>query len=383
MKILYLYKDYYPVLGGIENYTRQLAEAMLLKGHSVEALVTNTERTTRREQIDGVSVLKTGRWINLASAPLSPRLGLEYLRRLYGPARPDLIHLQFPYPPGELAWLFGSYLPHLGNPRPRTVLTYHSDIVRQKRLLTFYAPFLRQLLKRVDLILPTSPNYIESSSFLRPLAAKCRVVPLGIDYTRFEIATPSPAIQNYSGPQLLFAGRLRYYKGLQYLVEAMPFIASEARLVIVGIGPMENELRAQVARLNLGERVLFAGEVSDADLPGYYAAADIFVLPACERSEAFGVVQLEAMAAARPVISTELGTGTTYVNRNGETGLTVPPADPNALAHAINRLLADPTERAAMGQCGQARVRAEFGLKKMAERVETIYMELLSGGWPS
>jgi glycosyltransferase involved in cell wall biosynthesis len=380
LKILYLYKDYYPVLGGIENYTRQLAEAMLARGHEVEVLVTNTARTTRQEQVAGVPVLKTGRWVNISSAPLSPRLGLEYLRRLYGAGRPDIVHLQFPYPPGELVWLLGSYLPSFGRLRPRTVLTYHSDIVRQKRLLTFYNPFLRQVLRRVDVILPTSPNYIESSDYLRPLAAKCRVVPLGLDYTRFSQAQPTAALRDQPGPLVLFVGRLRYYKGLQYLIEAMPQVRPDARLLIVGTGPMENALRAQVARLNLGERVSFAGDVADTDLPGYYAAADIFVLPSCERSEAFGVVQLEAMAAARPVISTELGTGTSYVNQPGETGLVVPPADPVALAQALNSLLTDPQKRATLGRRGQARVQAEFSLEKMSQRVEAIYMELSSGG---
>lgn len=380
MKILYLYKDYYPVLGGIENHTRQLAEAMAERGHRVEVLVTNTARTTRRAEIEGVPVLKTGRWVNLASAPLSPRLGLEYLQRLYSHHPPDIIHLQFPYPPGELAWLLGSYLPRLRRPRPHTVLFYHSDIVRQKRLLTFYAPFLRQVLRRVDTIIATSPNYIESSEFLRPVAAKCRVVPLAIDYERFSQAAPAPALENLSGPVLLFVGRLRYYKGLQYLIEALPQVRPEARLVIAGIGPMETELRAQVARLGLNERVIFAGEVSEADLPGYYAGADIFVLPSCERSEAFGVVQLEAMAAARPVISTELGTGTSYANRHNETGLVVPPANSGALAQAINNLLGDKEKRETLGKRGQERVRAEFGLKKMSDRMEEIYIELSSGG---
>ncbi len=379
MKILYLYKDYYPVLGGIENYTRQLAESMVGRGHQVEVLVTNPGWATHRENIQGVPVLKAGRWLNISSAPLSPRLGFEYLRRLYAKSLPDIVHLQFPYPPGELAWLLGSYLPRFGAQAPKTILTYHSDIVRQKRLLAFYSPLMGRVLRRVDLILPTSPNYVESSPYLRPLSSKCRVVPLGIDYARFSGAKPSAALAGYRGPTLLFVGRLRYYKGLQYLLEAMPIINPTARLVIVGIGPQETDLRAQVARLKLGERVTFAGEVSEDELPKFYAAADIFVLPACERSEAFGIVQLEAMAAGKPVISTELGTGTSYVNQNQVTGLVVPPADPPALAQAINRLLADKTLSETMGQQGQRRVTQEFSLEMMSQRVEQIYIELSSG----
>lgn len=383
MKILYIYKDYAPVLGGIENYTRHLAEAMQQRGHEVEVLVTSPDRTTRRETIDGVPVLKTARWVNLSSAPVSPRLAWEYWRRLFGPDRPDIVHLQTPYPPGELAWLLGSLRPGFGPKRPATVLTYHSDIIRQKRLLTVYAPFLRATLRRVDIILPTSPNYVESSPFLRSVRVKCEVVPLGIPLEPFEkpstIKPPLLAeIQKKRGSLLLFVGRLRYYKGLQYLLEAMPGVHSEARLVVIGVGPQEADLKALAARLNLGDRVIFAGEASDAELPAYYFGADVFVLPACERSEAFGLVQLEAMAAGKPVVSTELGTGTSYANLNGETGLVVPPADPAALTAAINKLLDDRELREEMGRRGQARVRAEFSLSRMVERIEKVYIRLSS-----
>ena len=379
MKLLYVYKDYFPVLGGIENHTRQLAEEMSRRGHQVEVLVTNTGRTTRHDELNGVRIFKAGRWLNVSSAPLSPRLGLEVVRRLTLRSRPDLIHLQGPYPPGEAAWLMGSFL--AGNRRPPTVLTYQSDIVRQKRLLTLYAPILKRVLRRVDLILTSSPNYIESSDFLRPLADHCRAVPLGVNYARFAQAsahTTRPA--NSEAVQILFTGRLRYYKGLQYLIEAMPQVRPEGRLIIIGIGPMEADLRAQVARLGLGERVTFTGEVSDADLPGYYARADLFVLPSCERSEAYGLVLLEAMAAGLPVVCTELGTGTSFINQNGQTGLVVPPSNPTALAVALNELIGDPARRLEMGQRASQRVVSEFNLEKMCDQIEQIYIELSSGG---
>jgi rhamnosyl/mannosyltransferase len=172
--------------------------------------------------------------------------------------------------------------------------------------------------------------------------------------------------------RLLFVGRLRYYKGLNYLVDALRAIP-RAQLVVVGAGPMERAWRSLAQELGVAERVVFVGEVSDAELPGYYAAADIFVLPASERSEAFGAVQLEAMAAGKPVVCTELGTGTSFVNVNEETGLVVPARDAPALASAINRLIADPMLRARMGAAGRARVLAEFTLDKMVERVMAVY----------
>ena len=161
MKVLYLYKDYYPVLGGVENYVRQMAEAMRERGHEAEVLVTNTHWRGVQEIIEGVPVTKTGRLLNLASAPVSLTMFSDLYRRLLSPAhRPDLIHLQFPYPTGELAWLSSRLLTLGGAARPKTVLTYHSDIVRQKRLLKLYSPFLGRVLKNVDTILATSPNIL-------------------------------------------------------------------------------------------------------------------------------------------------------------------------------------------------------------------------------
>jgi rhamnosyl/mannosyltransferase len=175
---------------------------------------------------------------------------------------------------------------------------------------------------------------------------------------------------------LLFAGKLRYYKGLNYLLEAMREIP-RAQLVVVGAGPMEQTWRALAQTLEVDARVQFVGEVPDAQLPSYYAAADIFVLPASERSEAFGLVQLEAMAAGKPVVCTELGTGTSFVNVNEETGLVVPARDAHALAVAINRLLDDAALRERMGAAGRARVRNEFALEKMVERVMQVYEQVL------
>jgi rhamnosyl/mannosyltransferase len=279
---------------------------------------------------------------------------------------PDVAHLHFPYPLGELANHF------FGHAR-KTVITYHSDIIRQKYLRVAYAPLLARVLARADRIIASSPNYIASSPVLARYKNKCVVVPLGIDPTPFEIS-PSGSLSygEKDRVRLLFVGHLRYYKGVNYLIEAMPE-TPRAQLTIVGSGPMERAWRELAQRLNVSERVTFAGEVSDAELPGYYAASDIFVLPASERSEAFGAVQLEAMASGKPVVCTELGTGTSFVNVNEETGLVVPARDSDALARAINRLIDDPALRARMGAAGRARVRDKFTLEKMVDQVMQVY----------
>ncbi len=365
MRILHIYKDYYPVLGGIENHIKQLAEAQVALGHQVSVLVTSRDRHTHVEIVNGVRVIFAGRLTTVSSTPLSVELPL-LLRK----EQPDIAHLQFPYPPGELA----NY--YFGRARA-TVLSYQSDIVRQTYLRLVYAPFMRRVLARVDTILASSPNYVESSPVLFRYRDKVRVIPLGIDPAPFVRAADSNRQASRSDTrELLFVGRLRYYKGLAYLISALPQI-HDAHLTIVGTGPMEGDLRELAAELEVEGRVTFAGDVSENDLPAYYANGDMFVLPASERSEAFGLVQLEAMAAGKPVVSTRLGTGVEWVNQDGVTGLTVPPRDSAALAGAINSLLADPGRRERMGQAARARVVSEFTLQKMVDRVMKVYGECL------
>lgn len=373
MNILHLYKDYPPVLGGIENHIKGLAEAQAQRSHQVTVLVTSRDHHTRESVENGVRIIRAARLAQVASTPLSlslPRL----LRR----QRPDVAHLHFPYPVGEVSqWL-------LGRAR-RTVLSYHSDVVRQAFILRLYAPLLRRVLRRVDRIIAATPQYRDSSPFLQPYRDKCVLIPYGIDLHRFreaDTALVAAIRQRYDctasgepGPLLLFVGRLRYYKGLSYLIQAMVYVP--ATLLVVGTGPMEREWRQLAAATGVAERVHFLGDVDDAVLPAYYHAADLFVLPASQRSEAFGIVLVEAMASGTPLISTELGTGTSYVNRHGETELVVPPRDAEALAAAINELLGDDERRQAMGRAARARAEAEFSLSVMVEQVLRVYKDML------
>jgi rhamnosyl/mannosyltransferase len=366
-RILHIYKDYYPVLGGMENHIRVLSEALVTRGFDVTVLVTHPTSTTHVEERNGVHVIKAGRLATVASTPIS--LALPWLLRQQ---RSDIAHLHFPYPLGEVANLFFGKAPH-------TVITYQSDVVRQKGLLQLYRPLLWRVLRSADRIIATTPNYIASSPFLRPLQAKCTIIPLGLPLERFSSA-PHDQVQRihstYGAPLLLFVGRLRYYKGLQYLLRAMPSIP--AKLLVVGSGPMEAEWRQLCQSLDLTEKVMFVGEVSDADLPAYYHACDVFVLPASERSEAYGLVQIEAMASGRPVVCTELGTGTSYVNQHGLTGLVVPPKDPAALEEALMSLLGDDERRHRMGQRARQRALREFNVETMVDRIARLYDELPS-----
>lgn len=361
MNILHLYKDYFPVLGGIENHIKILAEAQAAAGHRVTVLVCNPGRRTRVETLDGVRVIKAGRLTTIASMPLSLSQPVALAR-----LRPDVAHVHSPYPLGEAAnWLLS---------RARaTVITHHSDIVRQRAWLRLYGPLLRRVLRAADRIIATSPRYVETSPWLRPVREKCVVIPNSVDHTRF---TP-PTNQLTNQPTLLFTGRLRYYKGLDTLLQALPSLPGVC-LIIVGDGPMRGEWERLTDVLALRDRVAFAGEVPDEDLPSHYHAADIFVLPANARAEAFGIVLLEAMASGLPCITTEVGTGTSWVVQDGVTGLVVPPRNPQALAHAIQELLDNPERRAAIGRAARVRIEAEFTPKRMIARVQAVYEEALA-----
>jgi rhamnosyl/mannosyltransferase len=366
--ILHIYKDYYPVLGGIENHLRTLAEGLAARGQRITVLVTNTAARDEIEHSGSLTVIKAGRLLHAASTPLSARM-VQHARALRDV---DMVHLHFPFPPGDLV---AQAVPG----SPPLVVSYHSDIVRQRTLLRLYGPLLRRTLARARAIIATSPPYIKSSPWLRPHQERCTSVPYGIDMQRFTSSNPGnvAALQaRYGTPLLLFVGQLRYYKGLHFLLDALPRMQTQARLLLVGKGPEEPRLREQVRANGLQERVTFVGEMPNEQLPDLYRAAEVFVLPSHLRSEAFGIVQIEAQAAGLPCLSTELGTGTSYINQHGVTGFVVPPADPPALARALDVLLANPLVRRRMGEQAQQRATREFTHRRMIERIEQLYDSL-------
>jgi glycosyltransferase involved in cell wall biosynthesis len=285
----------------------------------------------------------------------------------------DLLHLHFPYPWGEVSWQRA----RAGLP---TVLTYHSDIVRQRRALALYRPLLRRLLDRVDLVIASSPDMVEHSEFLSEVAGKCRVIPFGIHTERYA-ATPAVTARaeelraGHDRPIVLFVGRLIYYKGAEVLVRAMSDV--DADLVMIGRGPLESELRTLTAELGVADRVTWLPPVDDAELVAWYHAADVFCLPSVARSEAFGLVQLEAHASGTPVVSTRLSTGVPFVNVDGVTGLTVAVGDVEELADALRRLVTDPDLRARLGDQARQRALADFTTERMVRDTLGVYAEAL------
>jgi glycosyltransferase involved in cell wall biosynthesis len=367
LRVLQLGKYYYPYMGGIENHLYLLCNELK---HEVDldVLVCNARRASTTDSVEGVNVRRCFELAKLASASICPTMPLELSRREY-----DVVHFHFPHPMGVMSYQLARH-----SHRHAVVVTYHSDIVRQVNLLKAYRPFMDRLLARADAILCTSPDYMEGSDALGRLRHKCHVVPYGINTSQFE---PSEAIRREARsirarfgdrPLVLAVGRLIYYKGFEYVIRAMREV--DAELAIVGEGPLRSSLEAIAREMAIAHRVHFIGEVHNLALAPWYHACDVYALPSIARSEAFAIVQLEAMVCGKPVVNTAIPrSGVPFVSRGGESGLTVPPADSQSFGRALRTILADEGLARRMGEAGQARVKREFSKEVMAGRVKEIY----------
>jgi glycosyltransferase involved in cell wall biosynthesis len=372
LKVLQIYKDYYPpVVGGIEKHVNLLTNGLHARGVQVEVLVSNTRMKMESECCEGIQVYKAPQLGRFASAPLNITLS-GWMRKLGESA--DILHFHFPNPTAELAYLISRL-------KKKCVVTYHSDIIRQVYLKKLYAPFMHHFLGCADRIIATSPQYFENSATLMKYRKKCEIIPLGIDLNQFNcnydrLASTSRIRTDHGTPIVLFVGRFRYYKGIPVLLQAMKKI--DAKLLIVGADHnLEDAIVNQIKQSDLQGKIELLGELPDATLSDYLHACDVFVLPSVQRSEAFGIVQLEAMACGKPIVCTELGTGTSYVNEHKKTGLVIPPNDPEALADAINHLLYNPLICERYGNRGISRVKQFFSLEKMVDTTVSLYRKLL------
>jgi rhamnosyl/mannosyltransferase len=285
---------------------------------------------------------------------------------------PELIHVHLPNPLAELSALMADRdIPMVAH--------FHSDVVRQRNLLRLYGPFLDAFYRRVSCIVVPTPRHIEISRFVSKYREKCRVVPYGIQASRFELdETGHKKVNELRDglPSVLCVGRLVSYKGVEFLIRALEGI--KARLWIIGTGPLDGSLRTLTQEKKLADRVEFLGRVSEQDLVAYYHACDVVVLPSITNAEMFGVVQLEAMACRKPVISTNLPTGVSWVNQHAKTGYVVSPGNAEELAQCIQHLINNPQLREEMGEAGRMRVEQHFTSAKMAEAMLQVYQEMLS-----
>jgi len=363
MKILHVYKDFYPpVHGGMERqiglmcrFQRQWAD--------VEALMCSRSLHTRTAERDGTKVTEVGEWGRFQGAPVAPLFPF-YMRAL----KTDVMVVHVPNPTAEVGFL-------LARPKCRLVVRYHSDVVRQASAMKFYAPIQMNFLRKADIILPTSQQYVDTSLTLRAVGRPCRVIPSGILPEEFERPEPERVTAlraTYGGGYVLFAGRHRYYKGIEYLVRAAT--AVRAPVVIAGDGPERGKCEALAAEL--GAKIHFVGTLSHQELVNHLHGCDVLAFPSVERSEAFGLAVLEAHACGKPVVGTTLGTGVEYTNLHDKTGLNVPPKNAEALAEALNTLLDDPARRQRMGEFARRRVYDEFHAERIAREEFLLYQEL-------
>lgn len=367
-RILHVGKYYPPAPGGMERVVQLLCEGERAVIDS-RALAAHTGWRTVHEEHLGVPVTRVGSIGAIGSVAVCPTLPLALAR-----AQRDLTVIHEPNP-GALVtdWL--------ARQRGPLVVWFHSEVLRpQWKYRLMYRPLLRRALRRAERIVVSSPRLAEQAAELQEFRHKCAVIPFGIDPGRLErtaaVAERSSAIRSgLDAPMVLFVGRLVPYKGVDVLLRAMPCVSATA--VIVGDGPERRTLEALASRLGIAGRVRFAGRLPDADVVAHLHACDVFCLPSVTRAETFGVVQLEAMACGRPVVSTDVPTGVPWVNQHERTGLIVPPGDAEALAAALARLAGDAALRERLGRGGLARVAAEFTVSRMVARTTALYGEIL------
>ena len=368
MKVVHIFKDCYPpTTGGIEQHMSLLCNR-LARTLDVTILAPSRCRRRMEESVDGVRIIRVPEFGRYASVPLCPTAPLE-LNRL----RPDLVHLHFPNPMGDLTQLLGAF-------RAPFVIMYHADIIKQKAFVPLYSPILKLMFKKARKILFSAKENIDSAPFMAANRHKYAVIPFGIDVEAFrprgvEEEAAAELRRELGNPAVLFVGAARYYKGLDVLLKAM--VNVRGRLLLAGRGTEELPLKRMAAELGVAERVRFFGEVSPSRLRILLNAADIFALPSIDRCETFGIGQLEAMACSKPVVSTDLPTGVRSVNLHGVTGLVVAPGDPDALAGALNILVSNPSLRAEFGGAARRRVDSEFSADRMVSRTLEVYDEVL------
>ena len=369
MRVLHFYKDYLPEsMGGVEQVIRQLCAGTSRMGVHSEVLTLTRGQHASEIEFEGCHVRRVPLDVSIASNGMS-YAAIGELRRMAEVC--DVVHYHFPWPFADLA----HFAARINKP---SVVTYHSDIVRQKALLRLYQPLCNRFLHSVDAIVATSPNYLASSAVLARYRHKTRVITYGLDKSMY----PAPCaarLQHWRalvGERFfLFVGVLRYYKGLHILLDAMA--TADYPVIIVGAGPIEQELKHHAARLRL-RNLRFVGALGEDDKAALLTLCHAVVFPSHLRSEAFGISLLEGAMFGKPMISSEIGTGTSYINIDRETGLVVAPSDPSAFAHAMHTLWDDPELAAKMGQRAAARYTALFTAQQMAAGYTTLYYELVA-----
>ena len=369
MRVLHFFKTYLPeTVGGIEQVIYQLCQSGIAHGVESEVLTLSANPEPRELMVADHKVYRAKLDLQIASTGFSFSV-FKRFRELAAEA--DVINYHFPWPFMDLVHFASA----VNKP---VVVTYHSDIVRQKNLMRLYSPLMHAFLRRADRIVAASPNYLETSPVLKRYRDKTVVIPYGLDRSSYPVPTNSCVEgwrQRFGERFFLFVGVLRYYKGLHILLEAAQ--GTGYPIVIVGAGPLEQELREQAAALGL-HHVHFLGRLGEEDKVALLQLCTAILFPSHLRSEAFGISLLEGAMYGKPMISSEIGTGTSYINIDNETGLVVPPSDPLAFREAMRALWDNPLQAQAMGQEASLRYEKLFTAEHMGRQMAQIYREVVA-----
>lgn len=368
MKILHIYKSYYPeTLGGVEQTIYSLSKALAKQSVTSDVITTSGKKTSYVHESEYNRVYFYPRTLDLFSCPMSLSL-MTHFRQLA--KQYDILHYHFPWPFADLLHLFQ------GTNKP-SVLTYHSDIIKQKTLNRIYQPLMRQFLKRIDSIATTSDNLLKTSPVLRQFKEKSKVIPIGLEMPNVpenKNALLEEWQQKLPQPFFLFIGVLRYYKGLDFLIEAVR--DTHISIVIAGAGPEEIRLKALANHYHI-HNITFLGKIDEADKWALLELCHAVVAPSHLRTEAFCISLLEGLMHGKPLISTELGTGTSFVNTHNLTGLVVPPQDPLALKQALLDLLNDKALYDSLQIGTLKHYQHFFTAEQMAQNYLSLYQSLL------
>ncbi len=366
LKILHIGKYYHPFSGGMESVVKDLCEGLHLKGHDVTVLCSSTSLKGSEETINGVKVVRLPRVGVLFGQNLNPTI-LKKVHELAKEA--DLVHVHCPNPLAEMVSLT------LPGDIP-VVATYHSDVVRQKFLLKLYRRFFKGFLNRTQKIFVPTKNHIKFSQFLPDYQEKCEIIPFGIKEAPFTSnennLTCARKYRKKFGAYALFVGRLVEYKGVEVLLEAAK--SCSQHIVIVGDGPLKGALNQKIKELKLDDKVSLLGKVKDQDeFVGLYHGCDMLVLPSITPNENFGIVQLEAMACSKPVVTTNLKSGVPAVGEKGKTCLIVEPGNSLQLANAMTMIFNNQELKYKLGRAGRARFEDHYTCKGMIDSQVSAY----------
>lgn len=372
MQVLHVYRTYFPdPPGGLQEAIRQISLATRHQGVHNHIFALSPDPVPGLLLRPEAKVTRCHSW----AAPASCDLGSWATFRKFSElsSQVDIVHYHFPWPFADLLHMARG----VGKP---AVMTYHSDIVRQRILKCLYEPIMHKTLGTMSAIVATSPAYAKTSPVLsnRRHVDRVRVIPLGIDEGSYPLSGDKEVLRRLglsaNESYFLFIGVLRYYKGLHNLVEAAACV--RAKVVIAGTGPEINALKIQAQSLGL-ENVIFVGQVTDSEKVALLQGCRAFVLPSHLRSEAYGMVLVEAAMFGKPMVSCEIGTGTSYVNLADETGLVVPPENPQALAVAMNRLLGDIDLAEKFGVAARRRYETLFSGQALGKAYAQLYQDVL------